>query len=43
MNRIFGHKNALTAVRETIEAAAQIGLRPLHYMLFQQKTGKDLK
>ena len=25
MNRIFGHKNALTAVRETIEAAAELG------------------
>ena len=25
MSRIFGHKNALTAVRETIEAAAELG------------------
>ena len=24
MNRVFGHRNALTAVRETIEAAAEL-------------------
>ena len=29
MNRIFGHKNALTAVRETIESAAEIGTKAI--------------
>ena len=34
MNRIFGHKNALTAVRETIEAAAEIGTEAITLYAF---------
>ena len=34
MNRIFGHKNAITAVRETIEAAAQIGTKAITLYAF---------
>lgn len=34
MNRIFGHKNALTAVRETIEAAAEIGTKAITLYAF---------
>ncbi|MEN8912842.1 MAG: undecaprenyl diphosphate synthase family protein, partial [Polaribacter sp.] len=26
MSRVFGHKNALTAVRETVKAATEIGI-----------------
>lgn len=34
MNRIFGHRNALTAVRETIEAAAEIGTQAITLYAF---------
>lgn len=34
MNRIFGHRNALTAVRETIEAAAEIGTKAITLYAF---------
>jgi undecaprenyl diphosphate synthase len=34
MNRIFGHKNALTAVRETIEAAAELGTEAITLYAF---------
>ena len=34
MNRIFGHRNALTAVRESIEAAAEIGTEAITLFAF---------
>ncbi|MBL4604406.1 MAG: isoprenyl transferase [Flavobacteriaceae bacterium] len=34
MSRIFGHKNALTAVRETIEAATEIGTKAITLYAF---------
>lgn len=34
MNRIFGHKNALTAVRESIESAAEIGVEAITLYAF---------
>ncbi|ARV06531.1 di-trans,poly-cis-decaprenylcistransferase [Polaribacter sp. SA4-10] len=34
MNRIFGHKNALTAVRESVEAASQIGVSAITLYAF---------
>jgi undecaprenyl diphosphate synthase len=34
MSRIFGHRNALTAVRETIEAAAKIGVQAITLYAF---------
>ena len=34
MNRIFGHKNALTAVRETIKAAAELGTEAITLYAF---------
>jgi len=34
MNRIFGHKNALTAVMETIEAAAELGTEAITLYAF---------
>ena len=34
MNRIFGHKNALTAVRESIETAAQLGVEAITLYAF---------
>ncbi|MFY0630384.1 MAG: isoprenyl transferase [Flavobacteriaceae bacterium] len=34
MSRIFGHRNALTAVRETIEAAAEIGTKAITLYAF---------
>ena len=34
MNRIFGHRNALTAVRDTIEAAAEIGTKAITLYAF---------
>ncbi|HON17801.1 MAG TPA: isoprenyl transferase [Salinivirgaceae bacterium] len=33
-NRIFGHKNGVTAVRETVEAAAEIGVKYLTLYAF---------
>jgi undecaprenyl diphosphate synthase len=35
--RIFGHKNALTAVRETIEASAEIGVKYLTLYAFSSE------
>ena len=34
MNRVFGHRNALTAVRDTIEAAAEIGTKAITLYAF---------
>jgi len=34
MNRIFGHKNALTAVRESIESATEIGVEAITLYAF---------
>ena len=34
MNRIFGHKNALTAVRESVEGAAKIGINAITLYAF---------
>ena len=34
MDRIFGHKNAITAVRETIETAAEIGIEAITLFAF---------
>ena len=34
MSRVFGHKNALTAVRESIESAAQIGVKAITLYAF---------
>ncbi len=34
MNRVFGHKNALTAVRQSIEAAAEIGTEAITLYAF---------
>ncbi|MEN8858700.1 MAG: isoprenyl transferase [Flavobacteriaceae bacterium] len=40
MNRIFGHKNALTAVRETIESAAEIGTKAITLYAFSTENWK---
>ena len=34
MSRVFGHKNALTAVRESIESASQIGVKAITLYAF---------
>ena len=34
MSRVFGHRNALTAVRESIESAAQIGVKAITLYAF---------
>jgi len=34
MNRIFGHKSALTAVRESVESAAKIGVEAITLYAF---------
>ena len=34
MNRVFGHKNGLTAVRESIETAAEIGVKAITLYAF---------
>jgi undecaprenyl diphosphate synthase len=34
MGRVFGHKNALTAVRESVEAGAQIGIQAITLYAF---------
>ena len=34
MNRIFGHRNALTSVRETVEAASNIGTKAITLYAF---------
>lgn len=43
MNRIFGHRNALTAVRETIEAAAEIGTEAITLYAFSTENWKRPK
>tara|TARA_R110002073_G_scaffold258681_2_gene421701 strand:+ start:366 stop:1118 length:753 start_codon:yes stop_codon:yes gene_type:complete len=43
MNRIFGHRNALTAVRETIEAAAEIGTKAITLYAFSTENWKRPK
>ena len=40
MNRVFGHKNALTAVRETIESAAEIGTKAITLYAFSTENWK---
>ena len=40
MNRIFGHKNGLTAVRETIESAAEIGTKAITLYAFSTENWK---
>ena len=40
MNRIFGHKNALTAVREAIESAAEIGTKAITLYAFSTENWK---
>ena len=37
--RVFGHRNGVTAVRETTEAADELGVEYLTLMLFLQKIG----
>ena len=39
MSRVFGHKNALTAVRESVKAATKLVLKQSHSMPFLPKTG----
>jgi undecaprenyl diphosphate synthase len=34
MNRIFGHRNALTAVRESVESATEIGIKAITLYAF---------
>ena len=42
--RVFGHKNGVEAVRDTVKAAAEIGIKFLTLYAFStEKTGKDLK
>jgi undecaprenyl diphosphate synthase len=43
MNRIFGHKNALTAVRETIEASAELGTEAITLYAFSTENWKRPK
>lgn len=43
MNRIFGHRNALTAVRDTIEAAAEIGTKAITLYAFSTENWKRPK
>tara|TARA_R110000787_G_scaffold70646_8_gene157062 strand:+ start:13735 stop:14484 length:750 start_codon:yes stop_codon:yes gene_type:complete len=43
MSRIFGHKNALTAVRETIEAAAELGTEAITLYAFSTENWKRPK
>ena len=43
MNRIFGHKNALTAVRESVEAASQIGVNAITLYAFSTENWKRPK
>lgn len=43
MSRIFGHRNALTAVRETIEAAAEIGTKAITLYAFSTENWKRPK
>ena len=43
MNRIFGHKNALTAVRESVESAAEIGIKAITLFAFSTENWKRPK
>ena len=43
MSRVFGHKNALTAVRETVKAAAEIGIEAITLYAFSTENWKRPK
>jgi undecaprenyl diphosphate synthase len=43
MSRIFGHKNALTAVRESVESAAEIGVKAITLYAFSTENWKRPK
>jgi undecaprenyl diphosphate synthase len=43
MSRVFGHKNALTAVRESVETAAQIGVKAITLYAFSTENWKRPK
>jgi undecaprenyl diphosphate synthase len=43
MTRVFGHKNALTAVRESVETAAQIGIKAITLYAFSTENWKRPK
>jgi len=43
MNRVFGHKNALTAVRETLEAASELGTEAITLYAFSTENWKRPK
>jgi undecaprenyl diphosphate synthase len=43
MSRVFGHRNALTAVRESIESAAQIGVKAITLYAFSTENWKRPK
>ena len=43
MNRVFGHKNALTAVRESVETASQIGIKAITLYAFSTENWKRPK
>ena len=36
--RVFGHQNGVKSVRDTTEAAAELGIKYLTLMLFQPRT-----
>ena len=35
--RTFGHQSGVVAVRDTVEAAAELGINFFHFMLFHRK------
>ena len=39
--RVFGHQVGVKAVRDTVEGAAEIGIKYLTFMLFLLKIGDD--
>ena len=41
--RIFGHRNAIEAVRQVIEGAGELGVKYLTLYAFRQKIGADRK
>ena len=43
MSRVFGHKHALTAVRESVESAAQIGVKAITLYAFSTENWKRPK
>ncbi len=43
MNRVFGHKNALTAIRETLDGALNIGTTHITLCAFSTENGKRPK